>query len=85
MTNHSTKITRARRLSAIGRYPASFAAMLDALPQCAIEGLSSKRLAELLDAMWSLAQASKQVALDDAARSGELWGQGHLCDVKRCA
>jgi hypothetical protein len=69
----SIKINRAQKLAAIGRCPGSFIAMLEAIPASAIETLNSRELAELIDANWRLAGASKAIAASDALSEGGVW------------
>jgi hypothetical protein len=70
---HDIKINRALRSAAIGRFPGSVAAMLGALPRGVIASVSSRVLADLLDAAWALAQESKAAALRDAIDEGAIW------------
>ena len=67
------KINRARKLSKIGNNYGSFDAMLAAVPAGVIAALSSAQLATLIDANWSLAQASKGIAERDACAEGAIW------------
>lgn len=67
------KINRARKLSKIGATHGSFAAMLATVPAGVIAALSSAQLASLIDANWSLAQASKRIAERDACAEGAIW------------
>ena len=69
----SIKIERARKLSLTGNYPASFGAMLAAIPASIVDALTSRQLAELIDANWTLAQASKAIANREALAEGAVW------------
>lgn len=72
-TNHSRKVNRAMQLAAIGNYPESRSAMLRALPESAIAQLTARGLADMLDAAWQLASASKAIADGDAIAEGGVW------------
>lgn len=67
------KINRAMKMARIGSNPGSASDMLAAIPASTIAGLTARQLAELLDAMWSLAQASKAIAARDACAEGAIW------------
>ena len=58
---HAIKINRAMRMSDIGRYPASADAMLRAIPASILAVAPARAVADLLDANWHLAQASKAI------------------------
>ena len=70
---HAIKINRAARLAAIGGYRQSFAAMLDAIPSSLVSALTAQQLADLIDANWRLAGASKKIAEDDIIANGFVW------------
>lgn len=70
---HTIKINRALAGAAIGRNPGSALDMLAAIPATVIDALPARLLAELLDANWSLAQASKALAHTDACAEGAIW------------
>lgn len=72
-TDHSIRVKRALAMSDVGRYPASAAAMLDAIPAEVIAALPARLIAKLLDANWALAQASKCIAEKDALAEGAIW------------
>lgn len=70
---HSIKIKRALKLSTIGSCSGSAIAMLDAIPQSVVAALTSAQLADLIDANWRLAGASKAIAERDAVAEGAVW------------
>jgi hypothetical protein len=47
--------------------------MLDAVPPAILSALPSAALADLLDAMWQLAERSKSAAIAAAIDDGALW------------
>jgi len=67
------KINRALRLADVGRYPASAAAMLAAIPAEVIAALSARHVASILDANWDLAQEAKALAEAAAIDNGIIW------------
>lgn len=67
------KINRARHLSTTGRYPASFDAMLAAIPAPVVTGLTAKALAALIDAQWIACQDAKAIAEREAIDAGAVW------------
>lgn len=69
----SIKVNRALALANIGRNPGSAQAMLDAIPADVVAALTARRLAQMLDAMWRLAGASKALAAHDAIAEGAIW------------
>lgn len=71
--DHSRKVKRAYAIARIGAHPASRRAMLDHVPDSALDALTAAQLAELLDAMWSLAQDSKALADREAIQDGGVW------------
>ncbi len=73
ITDHSIKVNRALKLSKIGDCPQSASAMLDALPASAISALTGAQIAEMLDAMWDMAQRSKAIAEREAVAEGAIW------------
>jgi hypothetical protein len=72
-SNHQIKVNRALRQSKIGKHPASASAMLRAVPNSVVAKVSSRELAEMLDAMWSLAEKSKAIANSEAISEGAVW------------
>lgn len=83
MTDHSIKINRALRQSSIGTNPASASAMLAGIPASIIEAVTSRQLADLLDANWSLAQETKALAALAWIDEGAIWDarQQRLRDI----
>jgi hypothetical protein len=83
MAQHTIKINRALRASAIGGCPASAAAMLAAIPQSVLATASSRQIAELIDANWSLAQEAKALAERASIDQGAIWDarQQRLRDI----
>lgn len=73
MANHAIKINRALRLADVGRYPETARAMLRALPASALDKLSAREIAEMLDAMHALTERSKAIAERDACEAGLVW------------
>lgn len=76
---HEIKINRALRLAEVGRYPASASAMMDAVPASARANLTSQELAELLDAMWGVAERSKAIAAREVIDNGRIWDAREQC------
>jgi hypothetical protein len=72
-TNHDIKVKRALKLAEIGRYPLSASAMLRAIPHEVIEALTARLLSQMLDSCWSLAEAAKGIAIEEAINSGAIW------------
>lgn len=70
---HSIKINRAQALSTTGRYGQTFAAMLEAIPAAVVETLTARQLADTIDAMQRLAEASKALAARDICADGFVW------------
>lgn len=70
---HDIKVNRALRLSKTGRYPASANAMLAHVPEAVIATIPGQQLAELIDAMWDCAQASKALAAREILAEGAIW------------
>lgn len=71
--SHTIKIARAKTLAGIGPYHRSFEAMLAAVPASVVAKLSSRQLAELIDANWCLAQSAKALAEREAIDNGFVW------------
>ncbi len=69
----SIKTNRAMKIATTGRYPRSFAAMLDAIPESVVEALNARLIAELIDANWRLAGCSKRIAEHEAVANGFVW------------
>lgn len=67
------KIKRARAAATIGRYPASFDAMLARVPADVVAALTSAQLAQMLDALADACDASKALAARDACDEGAIW------------
>lgn len=70
---HSIKINRAQTMAATGPYGRTFAAMLAAIPDTVIEALTARQLADTIDAMQRLAEASKAIAARDICAHGFAW------------
>lgn len=51
VNHHARKITTARKLSNWGKYPETFAAVLNAVPRELIGALTGKQIALLIDTM----------------------------------
>lgn len=83
MADHSIKINRALRQSSIGANPASASAMLAGIPASIIQTATSRQLADLLDASWSLTQESKAIAARSWIDEGAIWDarQQRLRDI----
>lgn len=73
MSNHSIKISRALAQSGVGRYPGSAHAMLAAVPESIVAALTSRQIADMLDAMWSACQTAKADANREAVDEGAVW------------
>lgn len=73
--DHTRKVNRALRLSAIGAHPASASAMLSAIPADVIDALPARLIAQMLDANWRLASTSKAIAARDAITEGGVWDE----------
>ncbi len=73
----SVKINRALKMAKIGDNPGSASDMLDAIPAKIIKQLPSRLLADLLDANWALAQASKALANRETCENGAVWDGRH--------
>lgn len=67
------KNTRARKLSKIGNYPSTFAAISGFIPDDVWQKLSSKEIASLIDAMQDLAQNSKALEVKEILENGGIW------------
>ena len=74
-TDHTRKVNRALRLSAIGIHPASASAMLRAIPAEVIAATPARLIAQMIDANWRLASASKAIAARDALTNGGAWDE----------
>lgn len=72
-TDHPIKVNRAMSLASIGAYPESARAMLRAIPHIVVAALTAKQLAALMDANWTLAQASKAIAERAVIEDGGVW------------
>ncbi|SFP86298.1 hypothetical protein [Tranquillimonas alkanivorans] len=73
VTNHQIKVSRALKQAKVGAFPQSASAMLQAIPASARDTLTSAQLAELLDAMWSVAETSKSRAAREVVDEGGVW------------
>ena len=81
--DHSRKVNKAATMCAIGTHPDSVAAMLRAIPGDVIAALPARLIAQLIDANWRLACASKALAAADAIQEGCVWDaqQGRHRDI----
>ncbi|GEK69788.1 hypothetical protein [Paracoccus denitrificans] len=81
--DHTRKVNRAVAMCSIGMHPESVAAMLRAIPEDVIAALPARLIAQLIDANWRLAGASKAIAAADAIREGCVWDaqQGRHRDI----
>ena len=70
--NH-IKIEKARKKSSIGSGPMTWRAHLDAVPPSVIARLTSSELAELLDAMRRLTEATKAFHEREIVDEGAIW------------
>lgn len=70
---HTIKINRARKIATTGKYPTSFAAMLDCIPSRLIERLTAREIADMIDVLWNASEKAK--AIQDAAivAEGAVW------------
>ena len=75
---HSTKILRALGKAKVGSFPRTSTAMLDHVPASAVSALTSTQLAELLDGMHALAQASKAITESDVLAEGAIFDPNQL-------
>lgn len=73
MTDHARKINRAQKHSKIGDNGGSFTAMLGYVPPAALDKLSARDIAALVDAFWDCALASKALANQEALAEGAVW------------
>ena len=69
----SIKINRAIAAARIGAHPACAHDMLEAIPAKIVKRLPARLLAEMLDANWALAQASKALANKETCEFGAVW------------
>lgn len=67
------KINRARKLSAIGDVPGSFYAMVERVPAAVTAAITSRQLADMVDAMWAACQEAKALAEKEAIDQGAVW------------
>lgn len=58
----SIKINRAKKIATCGRYPHTWAAVINRIPASIIDGINSRQLADLADAMWHQYQAGEAAA-----------------------
>jgi len=70
---YQIKIARAKKLSRVGRYPHTCRAMLDALPREALEALTGRQIAVLLDSLHSLTLRTKAIHEADICHEGAVW------------
>ena len=73
MTDHSIKINRAQKLTSIGKYPGTWAALLAHVPAELRNTLTARQIAQTVDALWACAQASKAIADREAIADGGVW------------
>lgn len=67
------KINRARKLSVIGNTPGSFYAMIERIPATVTGAITSRQLADMVDAMWAACQEAKALAAKEAIDQGAVW------------
>ncbi len=72
----SIKVERARKLSEVGRYPATYAAVLASLSPEVVAALSSRLLARLLDDVWASWKETKRLHEADIVAEGAVWDAG---------
>lgn len=80
------KYSRSKDAAKRGEYNNSFDAMYREIPESVKAALTSKRIAELVDAMWNVAQKSKAIANREAIEIGAVWdekAQKHR-DIEDC-
>lgn len=73
MPSHEIKLGRARRISAIGQHPATYAAISRHLPDTLIARASAKEIAAVIDALYACAQEAKAIAAHDIISEGYVW------------
>ena len=56
-------------------HPASASSMLRAIPAEAVNALPARLIAQMIDANWRLASASKAIAARDALTEGGVWDE----------
>ena len=78
VSDHQIKVNRALSLSQVGKYPSSASAMLRAVPDSVLAKVTSRELADLLDAMWDLSAASKAIADAETISEGGVWDNKEL-------
>lgn len=76
MTDHTIKLNRARQISGIGLYPATYAAIVRHVPDAVVASGSAAMIAAVVDALHACAQEAKGVALRDAVADGVVWDAG---------
>lgn len=74
---HQIKINRALQQSTIGTCPGTASTMLAAIPVEVIAALPARLIAQMLDANWQLAGASKATADVEAIGAGFVWDAAH--------
>ena len=67
------KIAKARKKSSIGSGPMTWRVHLEAVPRSVVARLTSTELAELIDAMRSLTQATKAFHEREIVDEGAIW------------
>ncbi|WP_289009848.1 hypothetical protein [uncultured Thermomonospora sp.] len=83
MYGSTIKIDRAIKLSRVGGYPRTCAAVLEAIPWSTINALTGRQLAELMDAIWELWQRTKRIHERDIINEGAVWDEasGRLIEL----
>lgn len=81
--DHSRKVNKAVAMCSIGTHRESATAMLRAIPADVIDALPARLIAQLIDANWRLAGASKAIAAAEAIQEGCVWDaqQGRHRDI----
>lgn len=70
---HQIKLARARRLAKAARYPATYDAMLDYVPEAAVAKLTGAEIAAVVDALRATAIDAKALAAREACAEGAIW------------
>ena len=60
-------------MAAIGNNRGSYATMIDLIPDTVLNTLSSRQIADLVDATWLACQQAKSIACADAIAEGAIW------------
>lgn len=79
----SIKINRAIALAKTGKNPGCALDMMAAIPANVVAHLPARLLAEMIDANWQLALASKAISTSGACDEGVIWdaANGRLRDI----